>query len=725
MRGIIWKKEKTEKKNRLDRELLKKKILDIIKNCKSNYITTRTILHKLNIKPEDKREAKKIIKELAKEGILLKFKKNYFGISKKFNVITGKIEITREGYGFLIPNPEFNLEEDIFIPKKNLGNSFHNDIVSVKISKNITKKTKKKKKLEGKVIQVIERFSGNLICEIIKRGKKILAKPIDERFKYVIAIKGFEKKIDMGNIVEVKFLTLPEKNGRATGEIVEILGDKSCRDVEYKIIMKKYEITDKFPESVLKEAEKVAVKPDEEILKKRKDFTSHKIVTIDGEDAKDFDDAVEIKKLKNGNYLLGVHIADVSHYVTPNSPLDIEAFKRGTSTYFPDRAIPMLPKILSNEICSLKPGEIRLTFSVIMEITPKGKIVNRDFHLSFIKSYKRMTYTEVQKILEGDKILTKKYKELVPQFLLMKELCEILYKARRKRGAIDFDLPEEKFEFEKEKIIGVYKADRFISHRIIEEFMIAANISVAEYLTEKGYPLLYRIHEPPDSQKVLNFLEFIKYFGYEFKLNVDRLKPMDFQKISDELSKSQIGDFLLYQMLRSFKLAVYSDKNAGHFGLSLKNYTHFTSPIRRYADLINHRILKKAIKNRKKPKLKLGKIGNYISEREKKSTDAERDAIKYEKCKFMEEKIGEEFEGFISFVRESGFFVEITKFFVEGFVPIHTLKGYYIFNEKKQQLFEERGNKKFSPGDKVLIKVVGVDTSALKIEFFLIKKLTQ
>lgn len=711
----------------MDRELLKKEILKVIEHYKSNYITTRTILHKLNIEPHVKREAKKMIRELVREGILLKFKKNYYGISKKFNVVTGKIDITREGYGFLIPNPEFNLEEDIFISRKNIGNSFHNDIVSVQIFKNISKSRKKfrKKKLEGKVVQVIDRFSGNLICEIVKTGKKTLAKPIDERFKYVFVVKNIKEKVKLGEIVEVKFLTPPEKNSRPTGEIVEILGGKTSREVEYKIIMKKYGIESNFPDIVLKEAEKVAIKPDEKILKSRKNYTSHKIVTIDGEDAKDFDDAVEVKRLKNGNYLLGVHIADVSHYVKPDTKLDLEAYKRGTSTYFPDRAIPMLPESLSNEICSLKPGEIRLTFSVILEINLKGKIERKDIHLSYIKSYRRMTYTEVQKILEGDENYIKKYQELVPQFLLMKELGEILYKARKKRGAIDFDLPEEKFEFEREKIIGIYKADRFISHRIIEEFMIAANVAVANYLSEKGYPLLYRIHEPPDSKKVLDFLEFIKYFGFNFKLKLEKLTPKDFQKISTELSTSPIGDFLLYQMLRTFKLAIYSDKNAGHFGLSLKNYTHFTSPIRRYADLINHRILKKAIKGGKKPKLELNKIAKYISEREKKSTDAERETIKYEKCKFMEEKMGEDFEGYVSFVRENGFYVELIKFFVEGFVPIYTLKGYFIFNEKKQQLKAETGKLKFSPGDKVLIKVVGIDVASLKIEFQLIKKLNQ
>ncbi len=700
---------------------LKEKILKIIENSKSNYITTRSILQKLNLLPKEKKIAKKKIRELVKEGTLLRFKKNLFGIAKNFNLIQGKLDITKEGYGFLIPDEKYNLKEDIFIPRNNVGNAFHNDRVMVEV---YPSKKRGRKKLEGKVVQILERFDENLLCEIKKIGKKILGKPIDERFRYLITIKGsIPKDLKIGHIVEVKILTPPEKHTRPNGKIVEVLGEKKLRDVEYKIILKRHKIPDFFPQEVLKEAERIAISPSEEELKKRKDFSGNKIVTIDGEDAKDFDDAVEVKKLKNGNYYLGVHIADVSHYVKPDSMLDKEAFKRGTSVYLPDRAIPMLPQILSNDICSLRPNKIRLTFSVIMEINPEGKIVKRKFYKSFIKSYKRMTYSEVQKILEGDKKLQKKYEDLVPQFFLMAELCEILYKARRKRGAIDFDLPEEKFEFKGKNVIGVYKASRFLSHRIIEEFMIAANISVAEFLTERGYPLLYRVHEPPDPAKVSDFLQFIQFFGYDFKLNLEKLTPKEFQIISDILGESQMGDFLLYQMLRSFKLAIYSEKNVGHFGLSLKNYTHFTSPIRRYADLINHRILKRAIKRRKKINLPLKEIAKHISEREKKATEAERDAIKFEKCKFMEEKIGEIFTGFISFVRENGFYVELIDYFIEGFVPVHTLKGYYIFNEKKQQLISEKDNTTFTISDKVLIKVLGVDLSTYRIDFLLIKKL--
>ena len=515
----------------------------------------------------------------------------------------------------------------------------------------------------------------------------------------------------------------------------------------------KHHIPHHFPPDVLEQAQSFSgvIRLDE--LAGRRDFRELDIVTIDGETARDFDDAVWVDRLANGNYALQVHIADVSHYVKPGSPIDEEAFLRGTSVYFPDRAVPMLPLELSTEICSLKPGVERLVLSVLLEIDHHGDIVSQEFGRGVIRSVERMTYTDVHALLEGDAALRERYHRLISRFELMRELALVLNRKRVQRGAIDFDMPEPLIEFDEfGEMTGVTRSPRNIAHRLIEEFMLAANEAVASHLEQAGIDSLFRIHEKPDPKRVMEFEEIATHFGYSLGIGAIPVKrfrmaergrdgrktrkvietaddslaisPRNYQKLVAKIEGKPEERILSYLMLRSLKQARYSAENRGHFALAASSYTHFTSPIRRYPDLIVHRILNATLDGKRNllaPE-RLHVIAEDCSETERRAADAERELVEWKKAKFMEERVGEQFRGLIISTTRFGFFVELEHLFVEGLVPIDTLPGdRFLYHENVRKIIGQRTRRQFSIGDTVEVLLDRVDPIERKLQFSLVE----
>jgi ribonuclease R len=533
-----------------------------------------------------------------------------------------------------------------------------------------------------------------------------------------------------GQIVVVTLSLPPGKNRAPQGHVLEVLGYPGDKDIEYRIVCHKYGLPVAFSPQALSEAGAIPACVQAQDCAGREDFRDEPTVTIDGENARDFDDAVTLQKLAPGHYLLAVHIADVSHYVIEDSALDADAFARGTSVYFPDRSIPMLPPKLSNGICCLKPEEDRLAFSLIMEVDGRGNVVKKRFAESVIRSRARMTYTSVARILaDKDPAERSRYAGLVPLLETMEELCQILSRKRYRRGAVDFDLPEAEIEFDQNgRVISVLPAERTIAHRIIEEFMLLANETVAAQLTASKGPALYRVHESPDPQKVLDFAELALALGYRLEDHDGEYRARDFQKFVEKLEGKVEGRFLAYLMLRSFMQARYSAENVGHFGLATAEYTHFTSPIRRYPDLVVHRLLKECLKNQPSETWQaemtshLPEIATHTSARERTSDEAEREIEKIKKVQFMADKVGDEFAGIVFSVIRSGFFVELLDHYVEGFVPAATLiDDNYLYNEKIHMLAGERHHRPFKLGSRVVVRLDHADRETFRLTFSVVR----
>jgi ribonuclease R len=529
--------------------------------------------------------------------------------------------------------------------------------------------------------------------------------------------------------------------------VIEILGHPDDFGVDVEIIIRKHHLPHHFPAAVVAQAQAMPGAISDGDWKGRQDFRDMDIVTIDGETARDFDDAVWVDRLANGNYALHVHIADVSHYVRPGTPIDVEAELRGTSVYFPDRAVPMLPFELSTNICSLVPHEDRLVLSALLEIDHQGELVSQEFTPGVIRSAERMTYTKVHKLLEGDADLRDRYKPLVARFELMQELALILNRKRVRRGSIDFDLPEPLIEFDEwGAMIGVTRAPRNIAHRLIEEFMLAANEAVAAHLEDSGNPSIYRIHEKPDPKRVMEFEEVAAHFGYSLGVGPIPVKKFGmtdrhrdgskrqrqivlpdaqvkiasrmYQKLVAKIEGKPEERILSYLMLRSLKQARYSAENVGHFALAADSYTHFTSPIRRYPDLIVHRLLRGWIAEQ----TELSSLAEECSQSERRAADAERELVEWKKVKFMSERVGQDFDGLIISTAKYGLFVELAELFVEGLVPIDTLPGdQYAYHENVRKVIGKRTRREFSIGDRVRVILDRIDANDRKLQFSLLE----
>jgi ribonuclease R len=554
-----------------------------------------------------------------------------------------------------------------------------------------------------------------------------------------------------GMIVNVEMLEFPGDGDGGVGRVVEVLGHSDDFGIDVEIVIRKHHLPHQFSPEVIEQARGFSNNISESERARRRDFRALDIVTIDGETARDFDDAVWVDRLPNGRFALQVHIADVSHYVQPGTPIDHEALIRGTSVYFPDRAVPMLPVELSTDICSLRPHEDRLVLSALLEIDREGEIVAQQFLRGVIRSAERMTYTNVFRILEGDAAMRERYSALASKFELMRELALILNRKRTKRGSIDFDMPETSIEFDVSgQMIGVVRAERNIAHRIIEEFMLSANEAVASQLASAGIPTLYRIHEKPDGKRVADFEEIAAHFGYSLgvgaipvkrypvvqrgrdgrKSRRDVVLPQevnissrDYQRLIAKIAGKPEERILSYLMLRSLKQARYSNRNDGHFALAAAAYTHFTSPIRRYPDLIVHRVLSRYL-DTQAPLLEdslLHELGNDTSFTERRAGEAERELLDWKKVKFMQDRVGEEFDAIIISSAKFGFFVELLELFVEGLVPIETLPGdHFSYHENGRKIIGERTRKTYSIGDAVRVWLERADSVDRKLQFALV-----
>lgn len=640
----------------------------------------------------------------------------------KKNLI-GVFTANERGFGFVkLENDDE--EKDVFIHTKNINGALNEDVVEIELIKDAADG----KRREGKVIRIIRRGKETLVGTFQKSNNFGFVVPDDKRFGTDIFIskKNFGKARNNHKVV-VKITKYPEKGRKAEGEIVEVIGNINQAGVDMLSIIKEYKLPARFPEDVVEEAKKYGDKIDKSDIKNRRDLRDKIIFTIDGEDAKDLDDAVMVEKDDDtGNYMLSVHIADVSHYVKDRSKLDREARIRGTSVYMLGRVIPMLPRELSNGLCSLNAGQDRYTLSVDMEIDQEGNVISSDVYKGIIKVTERMSYTDVQKIIDksDDKVLNR-YSKYIDKFLLMEELAKILKEKRKKNGYLNLDIPESKIVLDPitGKCIDVKKYETSFANEIIEQFMLIANETIAERFYWLEVPFIYRVHEEPDIDKVKELNKFLFNLGYKIHISQDTIHPSAFAKVLDEVKGKPEEKVVSNLILRTMKVARYESENLGHFGIAGKYYCHFTSPIRRYPDLFIHRVISEYFTSSDKQKQRFAdkapKYAKNSSEREKVAQKAEREAISMKKAEFMEDKIGNVYNGIISSVTNFGIFVELENT-VEGLIRFEDLGNeYFIYNESNRTLTGEKSNIIYKIGDKLKIKVVKASKELRVIDFAL------
>lgn len=800
----------------------------------------KQLVHDLGLKGRQRRDLEALLKDMTRQRKLLAIGKDRWALptaASSQNLVAGRLQMHRDGYGFVTPEPDSlppraqgKLQGDIFIPPPNIGDAMHGDHVLVELGP-----IRQDGRAEGQILRVTERKQETIVGVFHYGGRHNYVTPMNERITMDVMIPpGMEyparstegpdssatsengrdlrppshkkprkqsphrvlgeeaKRTTRDNlenvVVEVEIIQWPSHTQSPRGRVVEILGYEDDFGVDVEIVIRKHHIPHVFPAEVLEEAQEISpVIPARETTR-RHDYRHLPIVTIDGETARDFDDAVLVRRLQNGNYELHVHIADVAHYVEDGSAIDDEARKRGTSVYFPDRAVPMLPLELSTDICSLRPQVDRLVMSCVMEIGPQGEVVSYELGEGVINSAQRMTYTDVNGILEGDQHLLRRYAPLVENFRLMYELAQILNRKRVKRGSIDFDLPEPVIEFDEFGLMkSIAPSERNWAHRLIEEFMLAANETVAGHL-EQMVASIYRIHEKPDPKRIYDFENIAASFGYSLgvgALPVKRMQmrsdkrarqgtgrqaplielpedvhvtPRMYQKLVQKIAGKPEERILSFLMLRSLKQARYSEENEGHFALAAASYTHFTSPIRRYPDLIVHRILKGVLREKgaeqdgklvmrsdatspwTKPHQRSAKahephhdgpiaeeelrdIAESSSRTERAADEAERELLEWKKMKFMEGRIGEDFQGLIVSVTKFGFFVELEELFIEGLVPLNSLDDdHYTFRENTRQIIGARSRKTYSIGDRIRVLVDRIDRMQRKVQFAVVEE---
>ena len=697
---------------------IKDSILEFMKQDAYKPMLSDEIASAFQVDRGQYREFNRVLQEMEKEGLVFKTKKDKYGLPDKMNLITGRLQGNPKGFGFIIQD---NSDEDIYVAAENMNGAMNNDRVAARIKK----KSSKDRSLEGEIIKILERANKHIVGTFEKSRNFGFVVPDDKRIYQDIFIpKADTSGAKDGYKVVAQVTKWPDKRRNLEGKIIEILGKKDEPGVDILSIIRKYGLPEEFPPEVESFADELSEEIPEAELKKRRDLRGLKIVTIDGEDAKDLDDAVSIEKLDNGCYKLGVHIADVTYYVKEKSPLDKEAYKRATSVYLVDRVIPMLPRKLSNGLCSLNPKVPRLTLSCFMVIDSEGNVVDHEIFESIIQTSERMTYTDVTKIIKDEDPETiSRYKYLVPEFKLMKELCLILNKRRMGRGALDFDFDESKIILnEKGFPIDIRPYEREIANRIIEEFMLICNETVAEHMYNLHTPFIYRVHENPDNEKLEDFAEFIHNLGYFMRIPKE-MNPKVLQEVIEQVKDKKEETLIDTLMLRSMKQARYSPECSGHFGLAAKYYCHFTSPIRRYPDLAIHRIIKEELHGKLTDK-RINKLKGFVanasiqsSDMERVAQDAERETDDLKKVEYMSHRIGEVYTGIISSVTPFGIFVALENT-VEGLVHISNIPDdYYIYDEKLHCLIGERLKKIYRLGDVIKIKVVKTDIESRTIDF--------
>lgn len=681
------------------------------------------LMEALNIAMDEKETFEDFLHEMELEGKVVKTRTKRYGVPERMNLAVGRIQGHPKGFAFLLPDNRDT--SDVYISRQDLKGAMHDDYVVVRV---YAQKSPDKRR-EGEVIRILKRANQRVVG-VYERSRNFgFVIPANKRIVQDIYIDQSDSNgAKDGQVVEVEITHWPEKRRNPEGKIVEIIGNQGDPGTDIEVIIRKYDLPHEFPQDVIDEAEAISDSIAPEEIKRRQDLRDVKMVTIDGADAKDLDDAVSIERLQNGNYKLGVHIADVSFYVKEGSVLNREALERATSVYLVDRVIPMLPKRLSNGVCSLNAGEDRLAMSVFMEISSQGKIIEHEICESVICVDERLTYEDVTKMLEeDDQALWKRYQHLKEEILTSNELAKILFKRRMKRGSIDFDFPEAKVVLnDKGEVLDLLKYGRTVSSQIIEEFMLIANEVVAESMFWQQVPFIYRIHEKPDETRVTEFNDFLHGLGYHLKGTHD-VHPKTLQELLQKVEGTREEKLINTVMLRSLKQAKYSASHEGHFGLAAVYYSHFTSPIRRYPDLMIHRIIKEWKKKERLSKKKaeywensLPVIAQVSSERERRAVEAERETVELKQMEFMQDKIGEEFEGIISGLANYGMYVELENL-VEGLVHVSTmLDDYYHYHEKKFALIGERSGNTYRIGDVVKVRLERINLDERKLDFVLV-----
>lgn len=679
--------------------------------------TYEQLLKELNLTTDDEQEAlRRRLIAMARDGQLLKNRKEAYGPLDKMELVRGRVIGHKDGFGFVAPDEG---GDDLFLSPRYMRQVFHGDRVLVRVE-NVDTRGRR----EGMIVEVIERNTQQLVGRLRHESGMWFVEPSSRRVTQDILIPSdaLNDAVE-GQMVVVAITEQPSLHKRAAGRIVEILGDHMAPGMEISVAIRNHDIPTYWPDDVTLEASRFSAEVDADAIAHRQDFRQLPFVTIDGEDAKDFDDAVYCAPRDKGGYVLYVAIADVSYYVKPNSALDKEAYKRGNSVYFPGRVIPMLPEVLSNGLCSLNPKVDRLVMVCKMDIHPTGRILSYEFSEAVIHSHARLTYNQVHAMMEkNDRRMQKQFESVVGHLEHLYALFNILHKARAARGAIDFDMPETKVVFGKDKKIEkIVPYERFTSHRVIEECMLAANICAADVLQKNEMLGLYRVHEGPNEEKLVDLRRFLAEMSLRMPAHREPV-PADYAHILRAIDGRPDAHMIQTVLLRSMSQAVYAADNRGHFGLAYDAYTHFTSPIRRYPDLIVHRAIKQILQ--KKPSsydaLGMSKVGEHCSMTERRADDATREVSDWLKCEFMMDKVGNEYEGIISGVMSFGIFVELKDIYVEGLVHISVLPDdYYQFNPARHALSGERSSREFRLGDPIKIKVARVDLDQCQIDFVL------
>jgi ribonuclease R len=720
-------------------------------------VSLRELVRRLDLDKESRRELKDLLGHLIEDGEVVKIRGSRVGLPSKMNLVVGRLNCNPAGYGFVIPDHATGRENDVYVSAVNMKEALHGDRVVARIERHTPKGA------EGRIIRVLERKLQRIVGRYEDDGRfggHVV--PFDKRVLHeLFVLPGDNAGARPGEMVAAEITRPPTATRNPSGRVLQVLGRLEDPGVDLKVVMAKYELPDAFPPEVEAEADTVAKEVGPEETRGRTDFRSWMTVTIDPETARDHDDAVAIERLLNGHWRLAVHIADVSHYVRPGTLLDQEAYLRGTSVYFPDRVVPMLPHALSSHICSLVEGQDRLTQTAILELDAKGHVRKAEFHDGVIRSAARLTYQQVQAIVDGDAEMRRRFAPLVGMLEDMDELAKLMRKRRYERGSLDFDLPEPKLILGPSgEMTGIVAAERLDSMRLIEEFMLAANEAVAARLSKAKMPALFRIHEQPDPERVEEFADLVASFGYRVPANLEAIRPQDFQLILRQVQGKPEAKLISYLLLRTMKLARYHEENLGHFGLATEMYAHFTSPIRRYPDLVVHRALRalrhgevssdRAIHSRGRdmggsanarggvssrtvpPRIDegsfstqlpadLSEMGEHLSDMERRATEAERELVEWKKVRFMADKLGEVYQGYVTGVQAFGLFVELEEIYVQGLVHVSSMTDdYYHFDERAHVLKGENTRKLYRLGDEVEVQVVRVDLEQRKIDFALV-----
>lgn len=704
---------------------IKEKIVEFMRTSAYNPMLEEELAREMEIDKKQRKIFSKLLEEMVTEGLIIQTRKKRYGVPERMGLIVGRLQGHNKGFGFVIS--DITDIEDVFIPANFMNGAMNEDRVVARINQNTTST----RKAEGEIIKILKRANKEIVGTYEDSRNFGFVIPDDNRINLDVYIsKADRNKANHGDKVVCEIIEWPDQRRNPEGKIIEVLGHEKDAGTDILAIMRKFKLNPEFPNSVEEEIQGVpqVVGDDDQEILRRQDLRDLQMITIDGADAKDLDDAISLEILANGNYNLGVHIADVAHYVREGSELDKEALARGTSVYLVDRVVPMLPKELSNGICSLNPNLNRLAMSVFMEIDKSGRVINHQIMESIININERMVYEDVSDILEKeDQTLIARYQYLLEDFRNMERLCKLLRKRREDRGAIDFDFDEAKIILDQEgRPLDVVKYERRIANRIIEEFMLVCNETIAENYYWLNIPFVYRVHEEPSMERLEEFNKFIFNFGYSLKGIAKEVHPKTLQELLDKIKGEKEETLISTLMLRSLKKAKYNASNSGHFGLAAKYYCHFTSPIRRYPDLAIHRIIKMTL-NGKIDKRHLEKLKSaviYIADqssiRESVADEAERETEDLKKAEYMAQRIGEIYEGIISGVTSFGIFVELDNT-IEGMVSLSSIvDDYYIYDNEKHILIGERKKRTFRIGDLVKIQVAKVDVRQREIDFNLV-----